>query len=76
MLCNLNKQTQDIEKNLWNSLKQELDERGMTIYRLAELTGIPRTQIYALKKGRQKTFSWDYMIRIADALDVSLDVFR
>lgn len=76
MLCSLNKETQDIEKNLWTSLKKELEERDMTIYRLAEITGIPRTQIYSLRNGRQKSFSWSYMVRIADALDVSLDIFR
>lgn len=68
--------TQDIDKNLWNSIEKVLIEREMSIYRLAKITGIPRTQIYALKRGYQKSFSWGYMVRIADALDVSLDIFR
>lgn len=68
--------TQDIDKNLWDSIEKVLNEREMSIYRLAKITGIPRTQIYALKKGHQKSFSWGYMVRIADALGVSLDIFR
>lgn len=76
MLNVVNNKPQDIDKNLWNSIEKVLIEREMSIYRLAKITGIPRTQIYALKRGYQKSFSWGYMVRIADALDVSLDIFR
>lgn len=76
MLSTKEQTTQDVGKRQWNALKRELEKRNMSIYRFSQITGIPRTQIYALKNRRQKTFGWEYMVKIADVLDMSLDIFR
>ncbi|WP_318529881.1 helix-turn-helix domain-containing protein [Limosilactobacillus reuteri] len=64
------------ERNmLWNSIQVQLDKQNMTAYRLSKMTGIPLTTIYNYKNdGKEPPFK--NMCKIADALDVSLDVFR
>lgn len=65
----------DIYKMLWKSIQTQLDKKHITVYRLAKLTGIPNNTLYEYKNNDvQPTFN--NMIKIADALDVSLDVFR
>lgn len=46
----------------------------MTIYHLSKLTGIAQTTFQNYKNGSEPSFS--NMIKIADALGVSLDEFR
>ncbi|WP_244974062.1 helix-turn-helix domain-containing protein [Limosilactobacillus portuensis] len=47
----------------------------MSVYRLSKLTGIPNPTIFSYKNnGVEPTFS--NMVKIADALGVSLDEFR
>ncbi|WP_311317598.1 helix-turn-helix domain-containing protein [Limosilactobacillus reuteri] len=65
----------DLYKMLWNSIQVQLDKQNMTAYRLSKMTGIPLTTIYNYKNdGKEPPFK--NMCKIADALDVSLDVFR
>lgn len=65
----------DLYKMLWNSIQVQLDKQNMTAYRLSKVTGIPLTTIYNYKNdGKEPPFK--NMCKIADALDVSLDVFR
>lgn len=65
----------DTYKMLWKSIQTQLDKKHITVYRLAKLTGIPNNTLYEYKNNDvQPTFN--NMIKIADALDVSLDVFR
>lgn len=65
----------DIYKMLWKSIQTQLDKKHITVYRLAKLTGIPNNTLYEYKNNDvQPTFN--NMIKIADALDVSLDIFR
>ncbi|OTA77911.1 transcriptional regulator [Limosilactobacillus reuteri] len=60
---------------MWNSIQVQLDKQNMTAYRLSKMTGIPLTTIYNYKNdGKEPPFK--NMCKIADALDVSLDVFR
>ena len=59
---------------LWKSIQAQLDKKHFTVYRLAKLTGIPNNTLYEYKNnGVEPSFS--NMVKIADALDVSLDVF-
>lgn len=65
----------DLYKMLWNSIQVQLDKQNMTAYRLSKMTGIPLTTIYNYKNdGKEPPFK--NMCKIADALNVSLDVFR
>lgn len=65
----------DVYKMLWNKVQTQLDKQHITVYRLAKLTGISTNTLYDYKNnGVQPTFK--NMVKIADALDISLDVFR
>ena len=59
---------------LWDIIQIQLDKQKITIYRLAKLTGIPDTTLHNYKNGSEPSFK--NMCKIADALDVSLDIFR
>lgn len=59
---------------MWNILQKELDKKGVTIYKLSKITGIKETTLRNYKRGSEPSFS--NMCKIADALEVSLDVFR
>lgn len=59
---------------LWNGIQKELNRQEMSIYKLAKITGIKDTTLHNYKKGSEPSFK--NMCKIADALDVSLDVFR
>ena len=65
----------DLYKMLWNSIQIQLDKQKITVYRLSKMTGIPMNTLYIYKNwGKEPPFK--NMCKIADALDVSLDVFR
>ena len=60
---------------LWELVQKQLDKQSMSVYRLSKLTGIPNPTIFSYKNnGVEPTFS--NMVKIADALGVSLDEFR
>ena len=64
-----------VHKMLWNRIQSQLNQKEMSIYRLSKITGIPDNTLYGYKNnGVEPSFS--NMVKIADALDVSLDVFR
>lgn len=56
-------------------LKEVMAERGMTISRLAELTGVSEDTIKAIRCGKTKSPGIQLMIAIADALDCTMDGF-
>lgn len=60
---------------LWMKIQCLLDEQGMSVYRLSKLTGIPLNTLYSYKnQGAEPSFN--NMVRIANALGVSLDTFK
>ncbi|RZI47988.1 helix-turn-helix domain-containing protein [Lactococcus kimchii] len=61
---------------LWSKIKNKLDEKNMTEYQLGKITGLGPQQIHQLKKRNSENPRWLTMIKIADALDISLDEFR
>ncbi|CAI3504904.1 helix-turn-helix transcriptional regulator [Enterococcus cecorum] len=61
---------------MWRNIQKELERQNMTIYRLTKLTGVSRSLMYSLKNGKIKKPSFELMEKIADALDVSMDIFR
>lgn len=59
------------------TLKKLLEKQGITANRLAVKMGLPsNAPIYALVNGKNRNPSFRLMERIADVLDVSMDVFR
>jgi len=56
-------------------LRAVLAARGITVYRLAQLTGITQSHVYRLVSGEQQP-SLDVAGRIADALGVTVDELR
>lgn len=62
---------------MWNKIQKLLNKRNITANHLSELMGNKNNSIiYALKNGKIKKPSFELMVKIADALDVSLDEFR
>lgn len=59
---------------MWNEIQKALDEKNLSIYKLAKITGIRDSTLHNYKSGSEPSFK--NMCRIADALDVSLDYFR
>ena len=58
---------------MWKKLNHILIEKGMTKKELAEKAGISQTTIQNIRNSKT---SFRNMVKIADALDVSLDEFR
>ena len=63
-------------RNMWKKLKKMLDDKQMTTYQLSKLTGISEQSFSKLRNGLSKELSFGSMVKIADALDISLDEFR
>lgn len=63
-------------RNMWKKLKKMLDEKQITTYQLSKLTGISEQSFSKLRNGLSKELSFGSMVKIADALDISLDEFR
>ena len=61
---------------MWEKIELELRKREMTIYQLTKLMGVSMSVMYEFKKGNIKKPSFELMEKIADALNVSMDIFR
>ncbi|MTB64111.1 helix-turn-helix domain-containing protein [Streptococcus sp. zg-86] len=58
---------------MWEVLKKHLKAKKLTMVELSKMTGIHRNTIQNMRNER---ISFRNMVKIADALDVSLDEFR
>lgn len=58
---------------MWKKLNHILIEKGVTKKELAEKAGISKNTIQNIRNSK---ISFRNMVKIADALDVSLDEFR
>lgn len=65
-----------VKKTMWELIDMKMAEKGWSIYRLAENAGLKPSVIYALRDGKSKSLMFDTVVKIADALGVSLDEFR
>lgn len=61
---------------MWNIIEKILKEKGLNQEQLAKRMKVHSGIVSDLKKGRIKKPSFELMCKIADALEVSLDVFR
>lgn len=60
---------------LWKKIQYLLDKQKMSVYRLSKLTGIPLNTLYSYKNQDVEP-SFHNMDKIADVLNVSLDIFK
>lgn len=61
---------------LWKTIEKELTNQDKSLYWLAIRTDKDKSFFYRLKYGKAKTINLDTAIKIADALNISLDEFR
>lgn len=61
---------------LWFVIETELRKQEKSLYWLAKETKKDKSFYYRIKNGKIKTITLDTAIKIADALDISLDKFR
>ncbi|MDE1692438.1 helix-turn-helix transcriptional regulator [Streptococcus suis] len=61
---------------MWEKIEEFANIRGLTIYALAKKAGVNYQMLAELKSGRKKDMMFSNVVKIADALDVSLDEFR
>lgn len=59
---------------MWEIIQEELKRQGMSAYRLSKITGLSQNTLQNYKNGHEPSFS--NVVKIADALGVSLDEFR
>jgi transcriptional regulator with XRE-family HTH domain len=61
---------------MWDIIEKLLIEKNLNQEQLAKRMQVHSGTVSDLKKGRIKKPSFELMCKIADALEVSLDVFR
>lgn len=61
---------------LWKTIEKELTNQDKSLYWLAIRTDKDKSFFYRLKYRKAKTINLDTAIKIADALNISLDEFR
>ena len=61
---------------MWETVEKILKEKGLNQEQLAKRMNVHSGTVSDLKHGRIKKPSFELMCKIADALEVSLDVFR
>ncbi|WP_369350595.1 helix-turn-helix domain-containing protein [Streptococcus hillyeri] len=61
---------------MWDKIEQLITEKDTTMYAVSKKAGIGQNVLIALKAGRTKRLYFDTVVKIADALEVSLDEFR
>lgn len=61
---------------MWSKIEKILKEKRISVYRLAKLTGISAQYFSLMKLQKTENPSFETMVKIADALNVSLDEFR
>ena len=61
---------------MWKKIEKEMKKQGLTKYRLAKLMGVDNSLLSAFQNGKIQKPSFELMEKIADALNVSMDIFR
>ena len=55
-----------------NKIKEIREEKGISQYRLAQLTGINRSTINRYEKGLIQRVSFDNLLKICEALEIDI----
>lgn len=58
---------------MWDKIAYQLKEKGITKYRLAQLSGLSEETLTNIKLGRSKNPSFFTIYKISVALDISLE---
>lgn len=61
---------------MWKTIEAILAEKKMTKYALAKKAGLNQNSLIDLKSGKKKDMKFSSVVKIVDALDMSLDEFR
>lgn len=61
---------------LWEKIEAKMNERGWTIYRLSEESGLKPTVLYYLRDGKSNDLMFETVKKIASAFECSTDYFR
>lgn len=61
---------------MWKTIEAILTEKKMTKYALAKKAGLNQNSLIDLKSGKKKDMKFSSVVKIVDALDMSLDEFR
>ena len=61
---------------MWDTIEKLLKEKNLNQEQLAKRMNVSSGTVSDFKKGRIKKPSFELMCKIADALEMSLDVFR
>ncbi|MCD2257119.1 helix-turn-helix transcriptional regulator [Lactobacillus sp. CC-MHH1034] len=61
---------------MWKKIDKALLDKGLSLTQLALQMNVYPSVLSELKQGRIKKPSFELMVKIADALDISLDEFR
>jgi len=70
------KKGQRIMKAFYEVAKQQLKNKGMTIYRLSKETGIFEQTLHSMLNGNTSSPKLDNAVRIAKALDIDLNKLK
>ena len=66
------KKGQIIMKEFYNALKERLEEKNMSVYKLSKETGIFQQTLYALVNGNTSSPRLDHAVKIAKVLEIDL----
>lgn len=61
---------------MWNKVEKIMKQKGLNQEQLAKKMNVHSGTISDLKMGRIKKPSFELMVKIANALEISLDEFR
>ena len=60
----------------YKAVKEQLEDKGMTIYRLSKETGIFEQTLYSMFNGNTSSPKLDNAVRIARVLDIDLNKLK
>ena len=67
---------QRIKKAFYLEVKEQLKNKGMTIYRLSKETGILEQTLYSMFNGNTSSPQLDNAVKIAKVLDIDLNKLK
>lgn len=63
-------------KAFYKTVKEQLENKGMTIYRLSKETGILEQTLYSMFNGNTSSPQLDNAVKIAKVLDIDLNKLK
>ena len=70
------KKGQRIMKAFYIAVREQLEDKGMTIYRLSKETGIFEQTLYSMFSGNTASPTLDNAVKIAKVLDIDLNKLK